>query len=216
MNLTQRVQRIKNFVETMPDWEFAVLRELEAVVKNERESQERRIQKERRRWLKLLRPWRKQAGEIVDLYSPETKALIEAVDRLSSKEGKIEKTGLCASGDHDRCGWPGFCGCECHTSNKARYCEKCGAEYFHVCACPTTDQKGMTDKETVAHLRKWTPGGPFGWPTDACGYDQHIRFVKHRNANWKGGSPEEFLKFVRDYADALERTSDKGGQDDRA
>jgi hypothetical protein len=76
---------------------------------------------------------------------------------------------------------------------------------------PTVDSTGlpaMTNAETVAHLRDWANGGgnhgPWSWPTDACGYDQHIRFVQHRNANWHGG---DFNQFVRDYADMLERES---------
>ena len=70
--------------------------------------------------------------------------------------------------------------------------------------------KNMTDKETADHLRKWVTEshGHFGWPTDACGYDQHIRFVKHRNANWQGSSLEEFKAFVLEYANELESTSD--------
>lgn len=69
----------------------------------------------------------------------------------------------------------------------------------------STGMPGMTDAETAAHLRDWANGGGshgvFAWPTDACGYDQHIRFVKHRNENWHGG---DFNQFVREYADALE------------
>lgn len=67
----------------------------------------------------------------------------------------------------------------------------------------------MTDAETVAHLREWADGGGnhgrFAWPTDACGYDQHIRFVTHRNENWRGGNQQEFSEFVRKYADMLEK-----------
>lgn len=66
----------------------------------------------------------------------------------------------------------------------------------------------MTDAETAAHLRRWADksdnfhrGHPaFGWPTDACGYDQHIRFVDHRNKHWQGG---DFPAFVRAYADSF-------------
>lgn len=68
----------------------------------------------------------------------------------------------------------------------------------------STGMTGMTDAETAAHLREWANGGGshslFAWPTDGCGYDQHIRFVEHRNQNWKGG---DFNQFVRDYADSL-------------
>ncbi len=72
---------------------------------------------------------------------------------------------------------------------------------------PITDSTGMpamTNEETAAHLRAWANGegshGVWAWPTDPCGYDQHVRFVKHRNANWHGG---DFNEFVRAYADAL-------------
>jgi hypothetical protein len=47
--------------------------------------------------------------------------------------------------------------------------------------------------------------GVWGWPTDACGYDQHIRFVKQRNNNWHGGGKTEFNDFVREYANELEK-----------
>jgi hypothetical protein len=62
----------------------------------------------------------------------------------------------------------------------------------------------MTDAETAATIRRWCEAvrGPFSWPTDACGYEQHIRFVVHRNAKWEGG---DFKQFCLDYAAALER-----------
>ena len=49
----------------------------------------------------------------------------------------------------------------------------------------------MNNKETAEYLRKWCKeiqASHFSWPTDACGYDQHIEFVSHRNKKWKGGS----------------------------
>ena len=57
-------------------------------------------------------------------------------------------------------------------------------------------------KETKEHLLEWVKNahGVFAWPTDACGYDQHIKFVKHRNKSWVGG---DFKKFVSDYANSL-------------
>jgi hypothetical protein len=67
----------------------------------------------------------------------------------------------------------------------------------------------MTDTETASYLRSWvetdTGSRPFSWPTDACGYEQHIRFVRHRNKNWKGGSRTEFMAFVLKYADSLKK-----------
>ena len=69
-------------------------------------------------------------------------------------------------------------------------------------------QPGMTDAETAAHLRRYVAGqtyrGMFSWPTDACGYDQHMRFVEYRNTNWHGQSKEEFDAFVLAYAESLD------------
>lgn len=67
--------------------------------------------------------------------------------------------------------------------------------------------KPMTDAETAAHLRKWAEQlvspSAFSWPTDACGYDQHIRFVEHKAKKWKGGTREEWNAFLLAYADQL-------------
>lgn len=74
-------------------------------------------------------------------------------------------------------------------------------------------EKEMTDAEVAAHLRRYVTGshGAFSWPTDGCGYKQHIRFVIHRNKNWHGNDAEGFRAFVLDYAAQLdagkERTS---------
>jgi hypothetical protein len=66
--------------------------------------------------------------------------------------------------------------------------------------------KNMTDKETAVHLREYVKKihGDFSWPTDACGYNQHMRFVTHRNNNWKNGSREEFNQFILEYANSLD------------
>jgi len=66
----------------------------------------------------------------------------------------------------------------------------------------------MNDKETAEHLRKYVAEehGKFSWPTDACGYDQHIKFVHHRNANYdriQKMTKEEWEQFVLDYANSL-------------
>ena len=72
-------------------------------------------------------------------------------------------------------------------------------------------QREMTDQEVVAHLRQWVqhpPASPFAWPTDGCGYHQHVRYAKHRNAHYDWlctQSWEVFLNFVSEYADKLER-----------
>ena len=59
----------------------------------------------------------------------------------------------------------------------------------------------MNNAETKAHLLKWIKenNGVFAWPTDACGYDQHIKFIHHMK-NWKGG---DWHQFVIDYANSL-------------
>lgn len=72
----------------------------------------------------------------------------------------------------------------------------------------TRRARAMTDAEVAAHLRAYVTdpaniGRQFSWPTDGCGYDQHIRFVHHRNASWNGGTPEEWTAFVLAYADSL-------------
>ncbi len=59
----------------------------------------------------------------------------------------------------------------------------------------------MTDAETVAHLRAWKhPGFPFAWPTDACGYEQHIRYTTWRQGRQREGLASDWLI----YADDLE------------
>ena len=65
----------------------------------------------------------------------------------------------------------------------------------------------MNNIETANHIRTKInkPMGTFAWVTDGCGYDQHIKFVQHRNENW-AGKPEEWTRFVLDYADGLEKT----------
>jgi hypothetical protein len=65
----------------------------------------------------------------------------------------------------------------------------------------------MTNQETKEYLLHWCEypdGRLFSWPTDGCGYDQHIKFVEHRNENWTGGSIHDFVEFVRNYALSLD------------
>ena len=72
----------------------------------------------------------------------------------------------------------------------------------------------MNDQETAAHLREWVKhggkGGLFAWPTDSCVYEQHIKFVDYRNANWtqERAQRQSFSDFVLEYADKLEDTHD--------
>ena len=67
----------------------------------------------------------------------------------------------------------------------------------------------MTDEDTSKHLHNWVatqPHGIFSWPTDACGYEQHIKFVHHRNAMWSTGKFNgTFDQFVLAYADMLDK-----------
>lgn len=68
----------------------------------------------------------------------------------------------------------------------------------------------MTNAETAEWLRKWCAESshrPFNWPTDACGYDQHIKFVKHKNEKWTPEQAEKqtFNEFVLEYAASLEQ-----------
>ena len=62
----------------------------------------------------------------------------------------------------------------------------------------------MTDAETAATIREWCAStrSHWSWPTDVCGYTQHIRFVRHRNEHFKPG--DDFKTFALAYADSLE------------
>ena len=68
-------------------------------------------------------------------------------------------------------------------------------------------KNNMNNQETADHIREYVKTPPkglfshFSWATDACGYAQHIKFVKYRNQNWHGG---EWDQFCLDYADSLE------------
>lgn len=68
----------------------------------------------------------------------------------------------------------------------------------------------MTNEETRQHLLQWcdSNNGLFLWPTDGCGYEQHMKFVCHKNAHWSG---VDFVQFVREYANSLV-TKPKGGK----
>jgi len=65
----------------------------------------------------------------------------------------------------------------------------------------------MTNKETAQYLHEraddedTSPHAMFSWPTDLCGYDQHIKFVKHRNEHWDEQC--EWSDFIREYAHSL-------------
>jgi hypothetical protein len=67
----------------------------------------------------------------------------------------------------------------------------------------------MTNTETAALIRRWVsqPRGLWGWPTDRCGYEQHVRFVKYRNEHWtlERQQVQRFDSFCLEYASALER-----------
>lgn len=80
---------------------------------------------------------------------------------------------------------------------------------FHYARTLQEDEE-MNNAETKAYLLEWIKhkdnafNGPFAWPTDACGYNQHMRFVEHRNNNWRGGSRQDFDVFVKNYAEGLD------------
>jgi hypothetical protein len=67
-------------------------------------------------------------------------------------------------------------------------------------------QSEMTDKETSHHIRNWlmTDQSGSSWPTDGCGYNQHMKFVEYKNKNYKSGN---FNEFVLEYAKMLEGES---------
>ena len=69
-------------------------------------------------------------------------------------------------------------------------------------------KRAMTNIETAAEIRRWVlrPRGLWGWPTDACGYEQHVRFVEFRNAHWtpERQQAQRFEDFCLEYADILE------------
>jgi len=69
--------------------------------------------------------------------------------------------------------------------------------------------KDMTNKETAAEIRRVVALGTrplFSWPTDNCGYDQHIRFVLWRNKYWNENyQGDSFAQFCLEYADMLEK-----------
>ena len=64
----------------------------------------------------------------------------------------------------------------------------------------------MNDKETATHILHFLEEKPhdiFAWPTDGCGYDQHIKFVNYRNKYWTGCTEKGWIKFTKDYAEKL-------------
>jgi len=64
-----------------------------------------------------------------------------------------------------------------------------------------------SNKEVANHIREYVTknSGLFRWATDGCSYEQHMKFVRHRNRNWRGESHEEWVEFVLAYADKLEK-----------
>jgi hypothetical protein len=70
-----------------------------------------------------------------------------------------------------------------------------------------TDEYQMANKETAAHFRKWfqSEHGRFAWPTDACGYNQSVRFSQYKNENLKG---QDIIEFCLAYADRIENEPD--------
>ena len=62
----------------------------------------------------------------------------------------------------------------------------------------------MNDLETrrliLSQLDK--PMSHFGFVTDPCGYDQHVKFVEYRNTYWQGQC--KWADFLKEYADTLD------------
>lgn len=80
-------------------------------------------------------------------------------------------------------------------------------------------QPEFTDKQTADHLREWVKSGPhghFSWATDGCGYNQHIRFVEHRNKHWtkEREKVQTFKDFILEYANLLDPTNGQANQDE--
>ncbi len=120
---------------------------------------------------------------------------------LEEISGKLECNTPCVPRAESSCS-------TCNTTTYERWCAGCTARAALASKpAPATGViRDMTDSETAAHIREWckTNESPsFAWPTDACGYAQHIRFVDHRNQNWHGGSPDQWRAFVLAYADSL-------------
>jgi hypothetical protein len=66
----------------------------------------------------------------------------------------------------------------------------------------------ISDEETAKRIREYYDGHPngrglFSWPTDSCGYEQHMKFVDHRNNNWDPNKYATFRDFALEYADKL-------------
>lgn len=74
-------------------------------------------------------------------------------------------------------------------------------------------EKEKTNKETAAHIREFMrtqhKRRHWAWPTDGCGYNQHIRFVGFRN-RWlttasSEGDTETYEQMVEKYCIMLEQ-----------
>jgi hypothetical protein len=69
--------------------------------------------------------------------------------------------------------------------------------------CDITLGPEMSDAETAAWIRTWcaAPRGLYSWPTDPCGYEQHIKFVQRWNAHQRQG---DLRAFALAYAEELD------------
>lgn len=81
-------------------------------------------------------------------------------------------------------------------------------------------KRPMDNAGVATIMRAWVTKthGEYEWPTDACGHEQHERFVNFWYANWTGGTDEERKKKILEYADRLEGAkiaeADISGADD--
>lgn len=64
--------------------------------------------------------------------------------------------------------------------------------------------RSYTSTEIIDHIQAWSQkslsASPFSWPTDGLPYEVHMAFVDHRNANWTGGTREQFAAFALAWA----------------
>ena len=74
----------------------------------------------------------------------------------------------------------------------------------------------MTNEETAEKIRAWCRKGRghFSWPTDGCGYKQHIRFVRYKAKHWNlwldlGGDANGFVYNWRDIYELLKEKEEE-------
>jgi len=61
----------------------------------------------------------------------------------------------------------------------------------------------VSDKDAARYMLMWCDMPHDEWPTLSIDINHHFRLIKHRDNHWKGGTKEEFIEFVRQYAFTL-------------